>query len=90
MSVVSRHTVRSAGDDAGRPASAEVALAESLRSPLGDLSYDEIAFALSIPKGTVGSRLSRARRKLTRALHDVHRADISEPPSNDGRNGGNP
>jgi len=35
---------------------------------LGDLSYAEVAFALSIPEGTVGSRLTRVRRTLTRAL----------------------
>ncbi|WP_231618473.1 RNA polymerase sigma factor [Nonomuraea sp. SBT364] len=29
-----------------------------------ELSYDEIAEALGIPRGTVGSRLNRARRKL--------------------------
>ncbi|GAA2621018.1 RNA polymerase sigma factor [Actinomadura fulvescens] len=35
---------------------------------LGDLGHDEIATALGIPYGTVGSRLNRARRKLRAAL----------------------
>jgi RNA polymerase sigma-70 factor (ECF subfamily) len=35
-----------------------------------DLSYDEIAQALSIPVGTVRSRLNRARRKTREALGD--------------------
>ncbi|MFD0687856.1 RNA polymerase sigma factor [Actinomadura fibrosa] len=34
---------------------------------VAELSYDEVADALGISQGTVGSRLSRARRKL----HDV-------------------
>jgi RNA polymerase sigma-70 factor (ECF subfamily) len=39
---------------------------------LADLSHAEIAAALGIPYGTVGSRLSRARQKLRSALasHD--------------------
>jgi RNA polymerase sigma factor (sigma-70 family) len=35
---------------------------------LAQLSYDEVAQALGISQGTVGSRLSRARRKLTSAI----------------------
>lgn len=34
----------------------------------GQLSYDEVAEALDIPQGTVGSRLNRARRKVRKAL----------------------
>ena len=48
---------------------------------VGGLSYAEVAFALGIPEGTVGSRLNRARRKTLAAL-----ADTSDPasPSADG------
>jgi RNA polymerase sigma-70 factor (ECF subfamily) len=35
---------------------------------LGQLSYEEVAEALSISRGTVGSRLSRARKKLHNAI----------------------
>jgi RNA polymerase sigma factor (sigma-70 family) len=35
---------------------------------VGGLSYAEVAFALGIPEGTVGSRLSRARRTIIAAL----------------------
>lgn len=35
---------------------------------LGDLRHDEVSSALGIPYGTVGSRLSRARRKLRAEL----------------------
>ena len=38
----------------------------------GQLSYDEVADALNIPQGTVGSRLNRARRKVRQALGDDH------------------
>jgi RNA polymerase sigma-70 factor (ECF subfamily) len=38
---------------------------------LSDLSYDEVAAALAIPLGTVGSRLNRVRRKVRAALRDI-------------------
>ncbi|MFE3454937.1 RNA polymerase sigma factor [Nonomuraea sp. NPDC059194] len=39
---------------------------------LGELSYEEVAAALDIPFGTVGSRLNRVRRKLRAALSGVY------------------
>lgn len=39
-----------------------------LLTAIGGLSYSEVAFALAIPEGTVGSRLNRARRKIIAAL----------------------
>jgi RNA polymerase sigma-70 factor (ECF subfamily) len=37
---------------------------------LSDLSYEQLALALDIPKGTVMSRLSRARNALRRTLEE--------------------
>ena len=42
-----------------------------LLTAIGELSYAEVAFALGIPEGTVGSRLSRARRKIITALGET-------------------
>jgi RNA polymerase sigma factor (sigma-70 family) len=38
---------------------------------IGELSHQEIALALDIPYGTVGSRLNRARKELRKALGGV-------------------
>jgi RNA polymerase sigma-70 factor (ECF subfamily) len=38
---------------------------------ISELSHQEIAFALDIPYGTVGSRLNRARRALRTALGEI-------------------
>lgn len=40
---------------------------------LGQLGYEEVAAALGISPGTVGSRLSRARKKLTSVLTEESR-----------------
>jgi RNA polymerase sigma-70 factor (ECF subfamily) len=38
---------------------------------ISELSHEEVALALGIPYGTVGSRLSRARRALREALEEA-------------------
>ena len=66
------------GDDAERKETVEQALARvdpELRSifllrEVEGLSYHEIAEALQIPEGTVGSRLNRARRELRQILSE--------------------
>jgi RNA polymerase sigma factor (sigma-70 family) len=45
---------------------------------LGGLSHGEVAEALSIPYGTVGSRLSRVRRKLRDGLASAQSAEQKE------------
>lgn len=67
------------GDDAERKELLEQALARidpELRAifllrEVEELSYHEIAEALDIPEGTVGSRLNRARRELRRHLSEL-------------------
>jgi RNA polymerase sigma factor (sigma-70 family) len=67
-------TARVVADAARGPLAAALAgLAPGDRDVLllvawGQLSYDEVADALNIPQGTVGSRLNRARRKVRKAL----------------------
>ncbi|MEV4161949.1 RNA polymerase sigma factor [Nonomuraea dietziae] len=46
-----------------------------LLSALSELSHEEVAKALDIPYGTVGSRLSRVRRKLRAALGGANPMD---------------
>lgn len=65
----------SARDERGRVRHAVEALPEDLRRVImlceySSLSYDEIATALSIPAGTVGSRRHRALRRLREALSE--------------------
>ncbi|MEU5767329.1 RNA polymerase sigma factor [Streptomyces asoensis] len=45
-----------------------------------DLGYQEVAEALSVPVGTVRSRLNRARRKVRLALGDVDPTYASDSP----------
>ena len=49
-----------------------------------ELSYDEVAVALAVPVGTVGSRLNRARRKVRDALHNTYPATTFEELLRDG------
>ena len=70
-----------AAEDAARIAGALALLDSDQRDVLllhawGELSNQEIAVALSVPAGTVRSRLSRARATLQRALAD----DSVAPP----------
>ncbi|MFI7614794.1 RNA polymerase sigma factor [Nonomuraea terrae] len=48
---------------------------------LAELSHEEVAAALGIPYGTVGSRLNRARKKVREALGDTNPMHDAEPGS---------
>jgi RNA polymerase sigma-70 factor (ECF subfamily) len=60
------------------------------------LSYEEMAQAMGVSKGTIMSRLFHARQKLQRALADCYREQIGARPSGevasnaDGADGGDP
>jgi RNA polymerase sigma factor (sigma-70 family) len=54
---------------------------------LGGLSYEEVAAALSIPPGTVASRLSRARRKV-RGVLDAPQTSQTDRPDGHGASHG--
>jgi RNA polymerase sigma-70 factor (ECF subfamily) len=46
------------------------------------MSYEEMAEAMGVSKGTIMSRLFHARRKLQRALHDCYEEQLGvEPPT---------
>jgi RNA polymerase sigma-70 factor (ECF subfamily) len=66
-----------------RLAAALAKLPAAYRDPLllfvwGDLSYEETAIALGVPKGTVRSRISRARARLRRTLGDINPTMLEE------------
>jgi RNA polymerase sigma-70 factor, ECF subfamily len=48
------------------------------------LSYEEMAEAMGVSKGTIMSRLFHARQKLQKALADCYAEQIGEPPSSAG------
>lgn len=55
------------------------------------LSYEEMAKAMDVSKGTIMSRLFHARQKLQRALHDTYVEQMGrEPSASDGGEGGEP
>jgi RNA polymerase sigma-70 factor (ECF subfamily) len=74
----------SAGMASRRLATALARLPAANRDPLllvawGDLSYEEVAQALGIPKGTVRSRVSRGRARLRRMLGDIDPTLTEDP-----------
>lgn len=47
------------------------------------MSYEEMAVAMGVSKGTIMSRLFHARRKLQRALHDCYVEQVGVVPSSE-------
>jgi RNA polymerase sigma-70 factor (ECF subfamily) len=54
------------------------------------LSYEEMAEAMNVSKGTIMSRLFHARQKLQRALADCYAEQIGAPPPDSGEAEGAP
>jgi RNA polymerase sigma-70 factor (ECF subfamily) len=90
LQALGRVPLVSAHADAHEPAPDGRLLGELARMPLGtreavallvwgDLSYEQIAQALSIPIGTVRSRIARARQRLAATVPDVQ--PLSPPTS---------
>lgn len=55
-----------------------------LMRELEGMSYEEMAEAMGVSKGTIMSRLFHARRKLQRALADCYEEQIGRPPLEEG------
>ena len=58
-----------------------------LMREIDGLSYEEMAQAMGVSKGTIMSRLFHARQKLQRALADCYREQIGPRPSGEVRAG---
>ncbi len=88
QSTVDGHADRVAAGVSAQAARASLAAALARLSPgdrdvlllvaWGELTYDEVAQALSIPIGTVRSRLNRARHKTREALGGVDPTELIE------------
>ncbi len=55
-----------------------------LMRELEGMSYEEMAEAMGVSKGTIMSRLFHARKKLQRALADCYEEQIGRPPMEEG------
>jgi RNA polymerase sigma-70 factor (ECF subfamily) len=55
-----------------------------LMRELEGMSYEEMAEAMGVSKGTIMSRLFHARQKLQRALLDCYEEQIGAPPADSG------
>jgi RNA polymerase sigma-70 factor (ECF subfamily) len=55
-----------------------------LMRELEGMSYEEMAEAMGVSKGTIMSRLFHARKKLQRALSDCYAEQVGPPPLEDG------
>lgn len=55
-----------------------------LMRELEGMSYEEMAEAMGVSKGTIMSRLFHARKKLQRALADCYEEQVGRPPLEEG------